>query len=198
MASKISLIVQPGDSFFPLVRAIDHAETSVNITVFRLDDPIILKALVEARARGVAVRALIATSANGWEEQNRRLLKDARKAGIATREPAGDSRKTRFHYKILIIDGALSLVLTFNPTRENLHYTRDFGIELHDEKVAAELNRLFDADWQDVPFTPDPDSPRKTQETRFDHSKRNPSETYRPPPPTAAPPTSPTLFPSRE
>ena len=158
MASKCSLIVQPGDSFFPLVRAIDKAETSVNITVFRLDDPIILRALVEARARGLAVRALIATSANGWEEQNRRLLKDAKKAGIAVREPAGDSRKTRFHYKILTIDGALSLLLTFNPTRENLHYTRDFGIELHDEKVAAELNRLFDADWHDVPFTPDADS----------------------------------------
>jgi phosphatidylserine/phosphatidylglycerophosphate/cardiolipin synthase-like enzyme len=66
MAGKISLIVQPGDSFFPLVRAIDKAEKSVNITVFRLDDPIILNALVDAQTRGVTVRALVATSANGW------------------------------------------------------------------------------------------------------------------------------------
>ena len=51
------------------------------------------------------------------------------------------------------------LVLTFNPTLENLHYTRDFGIELYDETVAAELNRLFDADWDGAEFSPDPDSP---------------------------------------
>src|SRR6185503_450058 len=41
----------------------------------------------------------------------------------------------------------------------NLHYTRDFGIELYDPSVASEINRLFDADWRDTPFTPDADSP---------------------------------------
>src|SRR5262245_44422584 len=142
MTHKISLIVQPGDSFFPIVRAIDRAERSINLTVFRMDDPIIQKALVEASKRGVKVRALIASSARGWEEKNRRLRKNAKKAGIATREPAGDSKKTRFHYKLMTVDGAQSLVFTFNPTRENLHYTRDFGIELYDEAIAAEITRL--------------------------------------------------------
>jgi cardiolipin synthase len=159
MNGKISLIVQPGDSFFPLVRAIDKAERSINLTVFRLDDPIILKALLEARARGVRVRLLIASSARGWEEKNRKLLKDAKKAGIATREPAGDSKKSRFHYKVMTADGLKSLIFTFNPTRENLHYTRDFGVEMLDKKVAGELDRLFDADWEDMEFKPDAESP---------------------------------------
>lgn len=159
MAGKISLIVQPGDSFFPLLRAIDRAEKSVNITVFRLDDPIILNALVEARSRGVNVRALVATSARGWEDENRLLIRKAKKLGIESREPHGDSKKTRFHYKILTVDNVLSLVLTFNPTQENLHYTRDFGVELYDEMVAAELNRLFEADWKGARFSPDKRSP---------------------------------------
>ena len=156
--TKVSLIVQPGDSFFPIVNAIDRAQTSVNITVFRMDDPIIQQAMVEAVRRGVRVRALIATSARGWGEANKKLLKDARKAGIEIKEPAGDSKKTRFHYKIMMVDGRQSLVFTFNPTRENLHYTRDFGVILYDDETTSELNRLFDADWNDAAFAPRPAS----------------------------------------
>jgi phosphatidylserine/phosphatidylglycerophosphate/cardiolipin synthase-like enzyme len=159
MPHKISLIVQPGDSFFPMVRAIDSAVRSINLTVFRMDDPIIQKALLEAKQRGVRIRVLIASSANGWEEKNQKLLKDAKKAGISTREPSGDSKKARYHYKVMTVDDSTALIFTFNPTRENLHYTRDFGVELYNPRVASELNRLFDADWDDMPFTPDADSP---------------------------------------
>jgi cardiolipin synthase len=159
MAHKVSLIVQPGDSFFPMVRAIDKAESSINLTVFRMDDPIIQKSLIEAQKRQVRIRILIASSARGWEDKNRKLLKEANKAGIATKEPSGDSKKARYHYKVMTVDDSLALIFTFNPTRENLHYTRDFGIELYDPSVASEINRLFDADWSDTSFTPDADSP---------------------------------------
>jgi len=159
MHHKVSLIVQPGDSFFPMVSAIDKAERSINLTVFRMDDPIIQKALVEAQQRRVRIRVLIASSARGWEAKNQKLLKDAKKAGIATKEPSGDKKRARYHYKVMTVDESVALIFTFNPTRENLHYTRDFGIELHDPGVASEINRLFDADWDDISFTPDPDSP---------------------------------------
>jgi phosphatidylserine/phosphatidylglycerophosphate/cardiolipin synthase-like enzyme len=159
MYRKISLIVQPGDSFFPIVRAIDRAERSINLTVFRMDDPIIQRALIEARQRGVHIRVLISSSARGWEERNRKLLKDANEAGIATREPAGDSKRARYHYKVMTVDEIEAFVFTFNPTRDNLHYARDFGVEVYSPSIAAEINRLFDADWADRPFIPDQDSP---------------------------------------
>ncbi len=159
MGYKISLIVQPGDSFFPIVRAVDRAERSINLTVFRMDDPIIQRALIEARQRGVRIRVLISSSARGWEEQNRKLLKDANEAGISTKEPAGDSKRARYHYKTMTVDDTEALVFTFNPTRENLHYARDFGVEVYHPAIAAEINRLFDADWDDRPFEPDRDSP---------------------------------------
>jgi phosphatidylserine/phosphatidylglycerophosphate/cardiolipin synthase-like enzyme len=152
--TKISLIVQPGDSFFPVVSAIDKAETSINITVFRLDDPIIQEALYSAHRRGVRVRALVATSARGWEERNRQLLKAAKKVGLEIQEPAGDSKKSRFHYKVMTVDGRQSLIFTFNPTRENLHYTRDFGVIAYSQQIAEELNRLFNADWNNSSFAP--------------------------------------------
>ncbi|WP_300456191.1 phospholipase D-like domain-containing protein [Accumulibacter sp.] len=159
MRQKISLIVQPGDSFFPIVRAIDRAERTINLTAFRMDDPIVQRALIEAQQRGVRIRVLISSSARGWEERNRKLLKDAREAGIATREPAGDSKRARYHYKVMTVDDEAALVFTFNPTRENLHYTRDFGIEIYSPAITAEINRLFDADWDDLPFVPNDSSP---------------------------------------
>ena len=159
MGHKISLIVQPGDSFFPIVRAVDRAERSINLTVFRMDDPIIQRALIEARQRGVRIRVLISSSARGWEEKNRKLLKDAKEAGISTREPAGDCKRARYHYKTMTVDDEEALVFTFNPTRENLHYARDFGLEVYNPAIAAEINRLFDADWNGKPFEPDKDSP---------------------------------------
>ena len=159
MAQKVSLIVQPGDSFFPIVRAIDKAERCINLTVFRMDDPIIQRALVEAHARRVRIRVLISSSARGWEERNQKLLKEARKIGIATKEPSGDKKKARYHYKVMTVDESVALVFTFNPTRENLHYTRDFGIEVHNTQVATEIDRLFAADWDNTSFTPNEDSP---------------------------------------
>lgn len=152
---RVSLIVQPGDSFFPIVEAIDSARSSINITIFRLDDPVIRKALREAVARGVHVRALIAKFARGWEKENKKLLKELAKAGIETKQPAANSPKKRYHHKILTVDESRSLVLTFNPTRENLHYTRDFGVVMYDGAVTRELARLFDADWADKAFDAD-------------------------------------------
>jgi phosphatidylserine/phosphatidylglycerophosphate/cardiolipin synthase-like enzyme len=159
LAQKVSLIVQPGDSFFPIVRAIDKAERCINLTVFRMDDPIIQRALVEAHARRVRIRVLISSSARGWEERNQKLLKEARKVGIATKEPSGDKKKARYHYKVMTVDESVALVFTFNPTRENLHYTRDFGIEVYNPQVATEIDRLFAADWDNTSFTPNEDSP---------------------------------------
>jgi len=159
LAQKVSLIVQPGDSFFPIVRAIDKAERCINLTVFRMDDPIIQRALVEAHARRVRIRILISSSARGWEERNQKLFKEARKAGIATKEPSADKKKARYHYKVMTVDASVALVFTFNPTRENLHYTRDFGIEVYNAQVASEIDRLFAADWDNTSFTPNEDSP---------------------------------------
>ncbi len=157
--TKVSLIVQPGDSFFPIVEAIDAARTSINLTIFRMDDPVIHQAMLEAVKRGVNVRALVATNPRGWVKENKKLLKELGRHGVATKNPADDSAKKRYHYKILTVDDDRSLVLTFNPTRENLHYTRDYGIVTRDPFITSELKRLFDADWNDRPFTADDAAP---------------------------------------
>jgi len=152
---NLSLIIQPGDSFFPIVDAIDGARQTIRLTIFRMDDPIVRDALSRAVTRGVAVQALVAPASKGWTQRNKKLVEDLKKLGVAVRSPkAPKEHIKRYHYKVLMIDDVQSLILTFNPTQKNLHYARDFGIFVRDQKITTELNRLFDADWHEAPFKP--------------------------------------------
>ena len=152
---NLSLIVQPGDSFFPIVDAIDVAQREIKMTIFRMDDPVVREALSHAVDRKVRVQALIAPSAKGWSKKNKRLGEQLSKMGIEVRIPKpGKEKIKKYHYKILTVDDAQSLILTFNPTQKNLHYARDFGLVVKDRAVTSELNRLFDADWAGDQFTP--------------------------------------------
>ncbi len=166
---NLSLIIQPGDSFFPIVDAIDSATKSIKMTIFRMDDPIVLDALSYAVTRSVKVQALVAPTSKGWTKRNKKLGDNLAKLGVEVRMPRVKKDKIkRYHYKIMMIDDSQSLILTFNPTQKNLHYARDFGLLIRDNVITTELNRLFDADWHGQPFRPSdlpliisPDNSRK-------------------------------------
>ncbi len=152
---NLSLIIQPGDSFFPIVDAIDNAKHTIKMTIFRMDDPIVRDALMAAVARGVNVQALVARESKGWIKKNKKLAESLSKIGVSVRTPRSNNRKIkRFHYKMMTVDDVVSLILTFNPTQKNLHYARDFGILIRDHDITDELNRLFDADWHNKPYKP--------------------------------------------
>jgi phosphatidylserine/phosphatidylglycerophosphate/cardiolipin synthase-like enzyme len=153
--NNLSLIIQPGDSFFPIVDAIDSATQNIKMTIFRMDDPIVRDAMSYAVARGVKVQALVAPSSKGWNKRNKKLTDELSKLGIEVRmtKPRKEKIK-RYHYKMMMIDDLQSLILTFNPTQKNLHYARDFGLLIRDQEITTELNRLFEADWHGNVFKP--------------------------------------------
>src|ERR1044072_5711811 len=153
--NNLSLIIQPGDSFFPIVDAIDSATQNIKMTIFRMDDPIVRDAMSYAVARGVKVQALVAPSSKGWNKGNKKLADYRSKLGIEVRMTKARKEKIkRYHYKMMTIDNLQSLVLTFNPTQKNLHYARDFGLLIRDQEITTELNRLFEADWHGNVFKP--------------------------------------------
>lgn len=152
---NLSLIVQPGDSFFPIVDAIDTAAHHIKMTIFRMNDPIVRDAMSYAVTRGVKVQALVAPASKGWTKKNKKLADELAKLGVEVRIPRARKEKIRrFHYKIMMVDDQMSLILTFNPTQKNLHYARDFGLLIRDQEITTEMNRLFDADWHGETFKP--------------------------------------------
>lgn len=119
-AENLSLIVQPGDSFFSLVGAIDSATRSIRMTVFRMDDPVVRDAMSYAVQRGVRVQALVAPAARGWNRRNRKLAENLARLGIEVRITRSRREKIkRYHYKIMTIEAMiliiLSLVLSLVP-----------------------------------------------------------------------------------
>ncbi len=153
---NLSLIIQPGDSFFPIVDAIDSASKSIKMTIFRMNDPIVRDALTYAVARKVKVQALVAPTSKGWTKRNKKLTDELSKIGIEVRMPRVKKDKIkRYHYKMMTIDDSQAMILTFNPTQKNLHYARDFGLLIRDNVITTELSRLFDADWHGQPFEPE-------------------------------------------
>ncbi len=152
---NLSLIVQPGDSFFPIVNAIDAAAHNIKMTIFRMNDPIVRDAMSYAVNRGVKVQALVAPASKGWTKKNKKLAEELTKLGVEVRIPRARKEKIRrYHYKIMMVDEQMSLILTFNPTQKNLHYARDFGLLIRDPEITTEMNRLFDADWHGEAFKP--------------------------------------------
>src|SRR5215211_2103904 len=105
---NVSLIVQPGDSFFPLVDSIDSATQSIKMTIFRMDDPIVKDALKKAVNRGVKVQVLVAIDSKGWVKQNKKLSDELSNLGVEVKAQRSEKKIKRYHYKIMIVDNHLS------------------------------------------------------------------------------------------
>jgi cardiolipin synthase len=140
----VKLIIQPADGVTPVVQAIDKAKKTIDIVIFRFDLPDVEKAIQAAIDRGVVVRALIAHTNKGGEKTLRKLELRLLEHGATVARTSDDL--TRYHSKMLILDGRYLHVYGFNLTRMDVEQSRSFGIITRDKKLVAEAVKLFDAD----------------------------------------------------
>jgi phosphatidylserine/phosphatidylglycerophosphate/cardiolipin synthase-like enzyme len=146
----VKLIIQPDDGLEPILQAIRKARRRIDILIFRLDRDELIKALSEAVAREVPVRALIAHTARGDERRLRKLEQRLLQAGAMVARTADDL--PRYHGKMLIADGTL-YVFAFNYTKADVK-GRSFGAVVDDEKALREAERLFEADFTKQAYEP--------------------------------------------
>jgi len=148
----VKLIIQPGDGVAPVVRAIQKAKKTIDIVIFRFDRDEVEAALHAAVARGVVVRALIAHTNKGGEKKLRKLELRLLEGGATVARTADDL--TRYHGKMLIVDGQFLHVYGFNYTSLDIEKSRSFGIVTRDSKIVAEAVKLFEADALRQNYTP--------------------------------------------
>ena len=142
----VKLLIQPQDGVAALLSAIKTAKSTVEIVIFRFDRAQIETALTAAVRRGVSVSALIAYANRGGEQHLRRLEMRLLAAGVnVSRTPA---KLARYHNKMMIVDGRLLFVLSFNFTHLDIDHSRAFGIVTRKPKLVAEARKLFEADSQ--------------------------------------------------
>jgi phosphatidylserine/phosphatidylglycerophosphate/cardiolipin synthase-like enzyme len=58
------------------------------------------------------------------------------------------------HQKTITVDGATSLIMTFNLSATYFTTSRDFGYVTSDPAQVGEIERVFQADWDGSPITP--------------------------------------------
>jgi phosphatidylserine/phosphatidylglycerophosphate/cardiolipin synthase-like enzyme len=140
----VKLIIQPDDGVAPVVQAIDKAKKTIDVVIFRFDREEIEKALHAAVARGVVVRALIAHTNKGGEKKLRKLELRLLEGGATVARTADDL--TRYHGKMMVVDGTFLHVYGFNFTTLDIDKSRSFGVVTRDRKIVAEAMKLFEAD----------------------------------------------------
>jgi phosphatidylserine/phosphatidylglycerophosphate/cardiolipin synthase-like enzyme len=141
---EVKLIIQPEDGVAPVVQAIAKAKKTIDIVIFRFDRDEVEKALHAAVARGVVVRALIAHTNKGGEKKLRKLELRLLECGATVARTADDL--TRYHGKMMVVDGTFLHVYGFNYTTLDIDKSRSFGIVTRDRKLVAEAMKLFEAD----------------------------------------------------
>lgn len=145
-----SLIVMPDDSPKPILDAIAAATKSIRVKMFLFSDPTLIKAVLEARKRGVEIRVMLNPARRSGEAENRDTSRKLKAGGVHVIEtnPAFDVT----HEKSMVIDGKLAFVKSLNWDTKNLTETRDYAIVTDNPDEVDEVVRCFEADWHRKEF----------------------------------------------
>jgi len=147
----VELIVQPADGTKPILGAIEKAQTTLDIVIFRFDVKSIERSIEAAVKRGVVVRALIAHTNSGGEKRLRQLELRMLDAGVSVSRTADDL--ARYHGKLMIVDREALHVYGFNFTGLDIK-SRSLGLVVRDRRFVQEALRLFESDVQRQEFEP--------------------------------------------
>ncbi|MBO9542501.1 hypothetical protein J7643_18080 [bacterium] len=156
------LFVEPDEGQAPVLTAIQKAKASVDVVVYMLSSPEIIQALCEAHGRGVKVRVLL--EQRPFNPSNPNVPLPINKKTFETLEAAGvpvryaDRRFVYTHQKTMIVDQKAAYILTANLSRAAFEKNREYGLINRSESDVAEIQAMFEADWEHKAFTPmDPD-----------------------------------------
>lgn len=147
------LLVQPEDGSARVVEALGRARRTIDLCVFRLDHPAIEKALAGAVARSVVVRVLLSHANGSGKAALKRLHERLARLGCQVRRSNTDL--SRYHGKLVLVDGVRLHVLGFNLTRRDVDRSRSLGLVTTRPRVVAEAAALFEADFHHRAHAPE-------------------------------------------
>jgi phosphatidylserine/phosphatidylglycerophosphate/cardiolipin synthase-like enzyme len=157
-AQGISLFVEPEAGAGPILDAINGAKTHIDLEVYMLSNDEVVNALIAAAKRGVKVRVMLEPNPYNPANPNSPLpinrTTAAKLAGTGVQVAWSDPQFRFTHSKTMVIDRTAGYVMTLNLTRSGTSRNREFAAIVTDEAELRDLNRLFQADWDHVPFTP--------------------------------------------
>ena len=149
-----TLLTQPDSGRGQILSLLNGAQSSIDLTIYEIEDPQIISALTAAAKRGVSVRVLYNYySFQGYShDPNAQYVAQLNAGGVQTKQASQQFTVT--HQKTFTIDGSVSVIMTFNLNPNYFSTTRDFGIVTSDPGQVAEIAKVFEADWAYQSVTP--------------------------------------------
>ncbi len=126
-------IFTPVESSAFIVDIIDHAEFSVSVCSFSIDEPKIIAALENAHRRGIKVRVISETPVES----------DSIPVRI-------DAESSLFHMKAIVVDEKTLILGSANFTTHSLFSSFNDILVIEDANLAFEFQQFFDDLWEGI------------------------------------------------
>jgi len=146
------IFVEPDDGPASLLQELNSARASLDLEMYLLTDRPAIAALEQAERRGVRVRVLLEQHPYGEGAGNGASFAQLQRAGVATRWT--DPRFKLTHEKAAVVDAREALILTLNLTASAFSRNREYGVVDRSPEDVAEVQSLFNADWDRTAYAP--------------------------------------------
>lgn len=143
----LALVVEPQAGYQPVYDFIAGAKTSLDMTMYQLQDTKAQDALKAAAKRGVKVRVLLDSdpSGGGSTTMNQAAYSDLSTSSVEVRWAWPG---TLWHQKSITRDGTAAAIMTCNLYAPYYPFVRDFVVMTDDRATVAGMDATFDKDWQ--------------------------------------------------
>jgi len=147
--ATFTLYTEPSQGFSPVYDLINGAKTSIDLTMYELEDTTAEKDLVAAETRGVDVRVILDQREKSENSAAYNYLKNN---GVNV--VYSWSKYYYTHEKSLVIDGTTAMIMTANLTSQYYSTSRDFLVTDTNAKDVAAIVKVFNADYAHEAVTP--------------------------------------------
>ncbi len=138
------LIIEPEAGRAPLLNAIEHATSSVDLVMYGFTDETFVHALIQAKKAGKQVSVLLEPQPYKAASENTNVIRQLRAEHINLIWPDKIFKLT--HQKTFILDQQTAIVMTFNLTHSSFSRERNFALIITDPNEVKEITHVFNAD----------------------------------------------------
>jgi cardiolipin synthase A/B len=139
---SLRVLVEPRDGLGAIYRLITGARSSVDLTMYELNDKTAEDDLASDAARGVDVKVLLDRHLEQSRNEAAYAFLSAHRVHV-TWADAG----TTYHQKTLTVDGTTSVIMTLNMVSDDYPGTRDFAVIDTGHADVAAIVATFNADF---------------------------------------------------
>ncbi|NUS12523.1 MAG: cardiolipin synthase [Streptomyces sp.] len=128
---------------------VNSATTSLDMTMYELEDTTAVNDLIALEKKGVTVRVVL-----DRQHQSANSAAYTALTGAGVGVVWSPSTFVYTHQKTITVDAVKSLILTGNLTSQYYTTSRDYGVFDDDTRDVASIEKVFDADYTGASITP--------------------------------------------